>query len=87
MDPTALFAAQYAEAVKLRKGIDPIIEHYETLKSAYFDQEVLTNQTVDQIRKLIEQRALQTPLPLHLKKPIMVTNPSTGVPLVTYGFS
>ena len=58
MDPTALFAAQYAEAVKLRKGIDPIIEHYETLKSAYFNQEVLTfNQTVDQIRKLIEQRA------------------------------
>ena len=31
MDPTALFAAQYAEAIKLRKGVDPIIQNYEQL--------------------------------------------------------
>ena len=35
MDPTALFAAQYAEAIKLRKGVDPIIKNYEQLESAY----------------------------------------------------
>ena len=47
MDPTALFAAQYAEAVKLRKGIDPIIEHYETLEEAYNTYDATTfNQTV-----------------------------------------
>ena len=58
MDPTALFAAQYAEAVKLRKGIDPIIEHYETLEEAYSDNDATTfNQTVDQIRSLVQQRA------------------------------
>ena len=57
MDPTALFAAQYAEAVKLRKGIDPIIEHYETLEVAYRDNDATTfNQTVDQIRSLVQQR-------------------------------
>ncbi len=58
MDPTALFAAQYAEAVKLRKGIDPIIEHYETLEVAYRDNDATTfNRTVDQIRSLVQQRA------------------------------
>ena len=29
MNPTALFAAQYAEAIKLRREVDPIIGLYE----------------------------------------------------------
>ena len=32
MDPTSLFAAQYAEAIKLRKEVDPVLGLYETLK-------------------------------------------------------
>ena len=58
MDPSALFAAQYAEAIKLRKGVDPIIEHYETLGFAYRSKNAhLFNQTVAKIRSLITHRA------------------------------
>ena len=58
MDPTALFAAQYAEAIKLRKGVDPIIEHYEGLRKAYnTDDGFSFNQAVSDIRSLINKRA------------------------------
>ncbi len=58
MDPTALFAAQYAEAIKIRQGVDPIIEHYEKLKKAYQADDALSfNQTVSDIRSLINERA------------------------------
>ena len=58
MDPTALFAAQYAEAIKLRKGIDPLIEHYENLGIAYRAADITTfNQTVTEIRSEIQKRA------------------------------
>ena len=58
MDPTALFAAQYAEAIKIRKGVDPIIEHYEGLRKAYnTDDGISFNQTVSDIRSLINKRA------------------------------
>ena len=58
MDPTALFAAQYAEAIKIRQGVDPIIEHYEVLKKAYQADDALSfNQTVSDIRSLINERA------------------------------
>ena len=58
MDPTALFAAQYAEAIKLRKGIDPIIEHYENLGIAYRAGDSTTfNQTVEKIRSEIQGRS------------------------------
>ncbi len=58
MDPTALFAAQYAEAIKLRKGVDPIIEHYEGLRKAYnTDDGISFNQAVSDIRSLINKRA------------------------------
>ena len=58
MDPTALFAAQYAEAIKLRKGVDPIIENYEQLESAYRAGDAQTfNEAVQNIREEINQRA------------------------------
>ncbi|MEL0005513.1 MAG: cytochrome c biogenesis protein CcsA, partial [Opitutales bacterium] len=58
MDPTALFAAQYAEAIKLRKGIDPIIEHYEKLGASYRAENANAfNQTVTQIRSIVNERA------------------------------
>ena len=58
MDPSALFAAQYAEAIKLRRGIDPIIEHYEYLGRAYRENDAHSfNQTVIEMRSLISQRA------------------------------
>ena len=31
LDPSALFATQYAEAIKLREGVDPNILQYEEL--------------------------------------------------------
>jgi len=58
MDPTALFASQYAEAIKLRKGIDPIIEHYEKLGASYRAEDAPAfNQTVTQIRSIVNERA------------------------------
>ena len=58
MDPTALFAAQYAEAIKLRKGVDPIIKNYEQLESAYRAGDAKTfNEAVQNIREEINQRA------------------------------
>ena len=37
LDPSAQFATQYAETVKLLKGVDPIILKYEKLSSAYLE--------------------------------------------------
>ena len=37
IDPSAQFATQYAETVKLLKGVDPIILKYEKLSSAYLE--------------------------------------------------
>ncbi len=57
MDPTALFAAQYAEAIVLRKEIDPIIEGYEKLDISYRNNDTVSfNQTVEEIRSMINQR-------------------------------
>ena len=58
LDSTALFAAQYAEAIKLRKGIDPIIEDYEQLGIAYRNSDAVTfNTLVEKIRNQVDQRA------------------------------
>ncbi len=58
MDPTALFAAQYAEAIKLRKGIDPIIELYEKLGPSYRAKDAKAfNQTVARTRTIVNERA------------------------------
>ena len=58
MDSSALFAAQYAEAIRLRQGVDPIIGHYEDLGNSYRANDAKSfNQTVADIRALIQQRA------------------------------
>ena len=58
MDPTALFAAQYAEAIKLRRDVDPVLGLYETLKASYAANDYLTfNDTVAELRKVGTERA------------------------------
>ena len=58
MDPTALFASQYAEAIKLRREVDPVLGLYETLKSSYAQNDFATfNQTVLELRKVGTKRA------------------------------
>ena len=58
LDPTALFAAQYAEAIKLRKGIDPVIQDYEQLGMAYRKSDAGSfNALVKKIRQQVNQRA------------------------------
>ena len=56
MDPTSLFAAQYAEAIKLRREVDPVLGLYETLKASYAVNDYPTfNATVAKLRKLVPQ--------------------------------
>ena len=58
MDPTALFASQYAEAIKLRREVDPVLGLYEKLKASYLAQDFSTfNQTVAELRKVGTERA------------------------------
>ena len=38
LDPSVLFATQYAEAIKLRRGVDPVLKLYEELRLAYSEQ-------------------------------------------------
>ena len=53
MDPTILFASQYAEAIKLRREVDPVLGLYETLKASYADNDYATfNATVAELRKV-----------------------------------
>ena len=58
MDPTILFASQYAEAIKLRREVDPVLGLYETLKASYADNDYATfNATVAELRKVGNERA------------------------------
>ena len=58
MDPTILFASQYAEAIKLRREVDPVLGLYETLKASYADNDYVTfNATVAELRKVGNERA------------------------------
>ena len=58
MDPTILFASQYAEAIKLRREVDPVLGLYETLKASYADNDYATfNATVAELRKIGNERA------------------------------
>ena len=58
MDPTSLFAAQYAEAIKLRREVDPVLGLYETLKASYARNDFSTfNSTVAELRKIGTERA------------------------------
>ena len=80
MDPTALFAAQYAEAIKLRRDVDPT-GLYETLKAVYAANDYLTfNDTVAELRKMALNGLSEDASPLGFEKITTVSNPSTGVP-------
>ena len=58
MDPTILFASQYAEAIKLRREVDPVLGLYETLKASYTDNDYATfNATVAELRNVGNERA------------------------------
>ena len=58
MDPTSLFASQYAEAIKLRREVDPVLGLYETLKASYAENDYATfNSTVSELRKVGTERA------------------------------
>ena len=58
MDPTSLFAAQYAEAIKLRREVDPVLGLYESLKASYAGNDFSTfNSTVAELRTIGTERA------------------------------
>ena len=58
MNPSALFAAQYAEAIKLRKGVDPVLEFYEDLRLAFLNNNPKEfNSAVASIKKASVDRA------------------------------
>ena len=58
MNPSALFAAQYAEAIKLRREVDPILQSYEDLRVSFLDKNpVRFNSAVVSIRNACEERA------------------------------
>ena len=58
MNPTALFATQYAEAIKLRTEVDPVLGLYENLGIAYRTKDFTGfNNTVAELRKIGVERA------------------------------
>lgn len=58
MDPTALFASQYAEAIKLRREVDPVLGLYEALKASYLAMDYSKfNSTVAKLRETGKTRA------------------------------
>jgi ABC-type transport system involved in cytochrome c biogenesis permease subunit len=69
MNPTALFASQYAEAIKLRRDIDPVIGLYEKLGISFRADDVPTfNATVAQLSELANKRAGEASSTLHFEK-------------------
>lgn len=58
LNPTVLFATQYAEAIKLRREVDPILKSYEKLRIAYLKGNASQfNQSVSEIRETSSKRA------------------------------
>ena len=69
MDPTALFASQYAEAIKLRREVDPVLGLYENLKTSYANDDFSTfNSTVAELRKVGTKRAGEDASTLEFEK-------------------
>ena len=69
MNPTALFAAQYAEAIKLRREVDPIIGLYEKLGISYRANDFAAfNETVAQLHELATERTGEAASTLHFEK-------------------
>ena len=69
LDPSALFATQYAEAIKVREGVDPVILQYEDLAFAYRDQNFSEfNRLVTELYDITTQRAGSTASTLSFEK-------------------
>ena len=69
LDPSALFATQYAEAIKVREGVDPVILQYEDLAFAYRDQNFSEfNRLVNELYDLTTKRAGSTASTLSFEK-------------------
>ena len=69
LDPSALFATQYAEAIKVREGVDPVILQYEDLALAYSDQNASEfNRLVNELYDLTTKRAGSTASTLSFEK-------------------
>ena len=69
LDPSALFATQYAEAIKVKEGVDPVIIQYEELAFAYRDQNFSKfNHLVNEIYELTTTRAGSTASTLSFEK-------------------
>ena len=69
MNPTALFATQYADAIKLRRQVDPVLGLYETLGISYRANDFATfNKTVVQLREQTTERAGEAASTLHFEK-------------------
>ncbi len=57
MNPNVLFATKYADAIKLRGDVDPVVRLHEKLTLAYrTDDEATFNATVSELRQVIDQR-------------------------------
>ena len=69
LDPSALFATQYAEAIKVKEGVDPVILKYEDLTFAYRDQNFSEfNRLVNELYDLTTKRAGSTASTLSFEK-------------------
>ena len=69
LDGAALFASQYAEAIKVRKGVDPTIILYEKIGQAYREGNAKTfNSLVQEIRTSSTERAGEKADTLHFEK-------------------
>ena len=85
MDPTALFASQYAEAIKLRRTVDPVLGLYETLKASYAADDYATfNATVAELRRVGTERAVKMLRLLVSRKSTMALNLFTAVQLLMF---
>jgi ABC-type transport system involved in cytochrome c biogenesis permease subunit len=69
MNPTALFAAQYAEAIKLRTDVDPVLGLYEKLGLSFRANDFASfNKTVAELRQLASERAGEAASTLSFEK-------------------
>ena len=81
MNPTALFATQYAEAIKLRTEVDPVLGLYENLGIAYRTKDFTGfNNTVAELRKIGVERAGEEASTLSFEKAYNGFEPFTEVP-------
>jgi ABC-type transport system involved in cytochrome c biogenesis permease subunit len=69
MDAAALFATQYADAIKLKRGVDPVITIYEDIATAFREENFKEfNDLVSQVRDLTVRRAGSKADTLHFEK-------------------